>query len=93
MNGNKFENIDDLHNELTIMGNEFDISYKGGEYFISCGSFNGGKKKFYASNTNNAEEESFEYDTFDEMLDNFKAADGKSLREFLLDTEIESCAF
>jgi hypothetical protein len=84
MNARRFESLEELHKGLAIMGHEYETFYNGKEYSFSNCSYNGKKRKFYAS----TDEVSFEYDTFDEMLDNFKE-DGKSLREFILDMEVE----
>jgi YHS domain-containing protein len=82
----KFKNMDELYDRLVNMWYEYVLSYKGKEYFLS----------WYREDTTNIfsigrtwlDEDPFQYDTFDEMLDNFKE-NGKSLREFLSEAEIE----
>ena len=80
----RFENLEEFHKGLVITGHEYETSCNGKTYSFSNCSYNGKKRKFYVS-TN---EDSYGYDTFDEMLDNFKE-DGRSLREFILDMEVE----
>jgi len=80
----RFENLEELHKGLVITGHEYETSYNGKMYSFSNCSYNGKKRKFYVSTG----EDSCEYDTFDEMLDNYKE-DGKRLREFILDMEVE----
>jgi len=84
MKGRRFESLKELYEGLAIKGHEYETSYNGKEYSFSNCSYNGKKRKFYVT----TDEDSFEYDTFDELLDNFKE-DGKNLREFILDMEVE----
>ena len=82
----KFKSIDELREEMDF-NNKFTISYAGENYTIHL-SLEDGKDKFYAFNIK-INKRVPGYDTFDEMLDNLKAPDGKTLREFLLDAEVE----
>jgi hypothetical protein len=88
MGRNKFKSIEEFNSEL-MLGNEFEIAYAGGNYHIECCSSKDSIEKFWVTNLNN--EVAVNYDTFDEMLDNFKV-DGKSLREFILKAVIDGSA-
>ena len=75
----KYESIEEFANEFKINGCEYCFEYEGKEYqtWYSEGKIGIGES------TGNGEW--WEYATFDEMLDNFKADNGKTMREFILD--------
>ena len=91
----KFKSIDSLREELEFM-NQFTIFYNGERYEIEPpwkgGKFSG-KYLMYKLNDNGEFDGDIEFlpnfATFDEMLDNFKAHDGKTMREFILEAFIE----
>jgi len=95
----KFESLDSLREELDRF-NQFTVYYKGELYEIEPpregGKFSG-KYLIYKLNYK------FEFDgdieflpnfaTFDEMLDSFKAHDGRTMREFILEACVEDSSF
>ncbi|MCL2139434.1 MAG: hypothetical protein FWH41_07890 [Treponema sp.] len=85
-NYSTFESINEFEYELVTMTHEYQISHNSKEYFLSRYPMKG--KKIFTIATNWQNEDPFEYDSLDEMLDNFKAEDGKSLREFILEAKV-----
>ena len=83
----RFESIDNIYNRLIIMGHDYQFSYNGGEYFLSRYSVKG--KKIFTIAENYQNDDPLEFNTFDELLDNYKADNGKPAREFLLEADIE----
>jgi len=77
----KFESIEEFLKEFDINGCEYRFEYNGEEY-QTCWS-NG---KFSISDCIE-HGKWWAYDTIDEMLDNFKAKNGKTMREFILDVD------
>ena len=75
----KFESIEVLRNKL-LYENEFDLFYNGREYFIEIIEEN--KSQLFTICSKLPDELLFEFDTFDELLDNF-IVDEKSAREFI----------
>ena len=69
-------------------GHEYDLLYKGQEYFFSgCRAGLSGKKFTFATAHN--EKSLYDSDCLDEVLDNYKI-DDKPLREIILDFEVEA---
>ena len=77
----KYESIEEFFSEFKTNGYEYRFEYDGKEYQTW---YFKGKIGIGESNEN---KECWEYDTFDEMLDNFKADNGKTMREFILEAD------
>jgi YHS domain-containing protein len=83
----KFESMEEIIEYYVKIGHEYQLSYKGKEYFLSM--YSPGKRELlFSIGRTWLDEKPFQYDTFDEMLDCFKEGE-KSLGEFLPETEIE----
>jgi hypothetical protein len=82
----KFETIEELYDRLVNMWYDYEFSYKGKKYFLSW--YREDSTNIFSIGRTWLDEDPFQYDTFDEMLDNFKEC-GKSLREFLSEAKTE----
>jgi len=82
----KFVSLDQLYYALTIMGYDYELLYNGQEYFLSWGKEE--KPDAFSLATNFQNENPLLFDTFDDLLDNFKVGE-KKLREVILDFYIE----
>ncbi|MDR2718841.1 MAG: hypothetical protein LBB89_12380 [Treponema sp.] len=81
-----FESIEEVRMIFTNFGgNSVELAYNGKEYFISNETV--GCEFSIALNHQN--KDPIPYNSLDELLDNYKE-DGKPLREFILEMEIES---
>ena len=95
----KFKSIDELREELDLH-NQFTIKYAGERYEIEPPWDDepySGKYLIYNLNDNGDLDGDNKilpnFATFDEMLDSFKAHDGKIMREFILEAEITDRSF
>ena len=82
----KFETIEELYQELAIMGHDYQLSYNGKGYFLSRYSKKGNIIFTIASNIQN--ENPTEFNSFEELLNNFKV-EGNSLKSVILDIKVE----
>jgi len=80
----KFRSIDELYDKLVNKWYDYWITYKGNVYLLSW--YSKDSTLLFSIGRTWLDENPSQYDTFDELLDNFKE-DGKSLREFLPDIE------
>jgi hypothetical protein len=80
----KFKNTDELYDRLVNMWYDYWITYKGNKYFLSW--YQEDSANIFSVGRTWLDEEASQYETFDEMLDNFKEGE-KSLREFASDIE------
>lgn len=82
----KFESMDEFYDYINT-GHEVQVSYQGHELFISSSSNQHGTISPTIA-TNHQNENPVFYDNLDDLLDNYKI-DGRSIREFILDVDIE----
>jgi len=80
----KFTNLEELYDRLVNMWYDYVLSYKGKDYYLSW--YREDSTNIFSVGRTWLDEEPFQYETFDDLLDNFKE-DGKSLREFAPDIE------
>ena len=80
---NKFESIEEVY-KMFSRRESIELAYNGKEYFLSSEDTRGN----FTIATNLSNDNPIPFDTLDELLDNYKE-DGKPLREFILDMEIE----
>jgi len=90
----QFKSLDSLREELEF-NNQFTIFYKG-EYYEIEPPYDDGKFLIYKHNENGEFGGNIEnipsFATYDEMLDNFKAHDGRTMREFILEAYVTDAA-
>lgn len=82
----KFESLDELYTQTAVVEHEYSLFYEGKGYFIMAYRRKG--KQIFSFATDPHNESAVEYNSFDELLDTFEK-DGKKLREFILDMEID----
>ena len=76
----EFESVEEFIKEFDLNGCEFSFEYND-EYYQTW--WDKGKVGLSDCKTRKW----WEYNTVDEMLDNFKAKNGKTMREFILDVK------
>ena len=79
--------LNKFHHKLVTSIVSISRTYNGKDYCI-CGQPHFGRKNFWIY-SNYKIDNTYEFNSYDEMLDNFKATDNKPLREFLLNSVIE----
>jgi hypothetical protein len=88
----RFKSIEEVRIASTGYGcNEMELTYNGKEYFIASefeDRKNRKRKWKFSIALNHQNDNPIEYNTLDELLDNYKE-DGKTIREFILEMEIE----
>ena len=77
----KYESIEEFFNEFKTNGYEYRFEYEGKEYQTWYFEGKLGIDECGGNGRGGA------YNTFDEMLDNFKADNGKTMREFILEAD------
>jgi hypothetical protein len=85
--------IEEIRHKLVTKKTSYDLTYNGNVYFL-CRYPKKGKIIYVIAAVENWDdvnmfENMFEFDSFDGLLDNFKA-NGESLREFIFDAGVEA---
>jgi len=81
----RFVSLDGLYYALVKMCNDYQLTYNGQEYFLSWGKE---KLETFSIATSHQNKDPIIFNTFDDLLDNFKVGE-KKLREVILDFEID----